>query len=207
MSEWLLPLASLGLACLLGAMSPGPAFVLVLRTALFHGRPAAWAPIAGLAAGAAAWAVAALWGLQSLFAAMPWIARVLPLAGGAFLVHLAWLVWRAAPSPPPSAEGAAAPRSGFAQALLLQVSNPKVMVFFGSLFMAVLPPRLPTAAGLVVVAMIVAIEFGWYGAVAAVFGSPTARAAYGRAKAWIDRAMALLLAALGARLLLSPLLG
>ncbi|MFM8988753.1 MAG: hypothetical protein ACKOUS_03625, partial [Alphaproteobacteria bacterium] len=54
MSEWILPLASIALANLLGAMSPGPAFVLVLRTALAHGREAAWAPIAGLAVGAQA---------------------------------------------------------------------------------------------------------------------------------------------------------
>ncbi len=207
MSDWILPLASIALANLLGAMSPGPAFVLVLRTALAHGREAAWAPIAGLAVGAAIWAAAALWGLQSLFAALPWLASALPLAGGAFLVHFAWRIWRAASDPSPAAEHGEGPRAGFGQALLLQVSNPKVMVFFGSVFMAVLPPQLPTAIEVAILAMILAVEFGWYGIVAAVFGSATARAAHGRAKAWIDRAMAVLLAALGARLLLSPLLG
>ena len=82
MSDWILPLASIALANLLGAMSPGPAFVLVLRTALAHGREAAWAPIAGLAVGAAIWAAAALWGLQSLFAAtklpLLFLAELLP---------------------------------------------------------------------------------------------------------------------------------
>jgi threonine/homoserine/homoserine lactone efflux protein len=122
-------------------------------------------------------------------------------------VHFAWRIWRAASDPSPVAERGEGPRAGFGQALLLQVSNPKVMVFFGSVFMAVLPPQLPATVEVVVLAMILAVEFGWYGTVAAVFGSASARAVHGRAKAWIDRAMAVLLAGLGARLLLSPLLG
>jgi threonine/homoserine/homoserine lactone efflux protein len=60
---------------------------------------------------------------------------------------------------------------------------------------------------LTIVAMIFANEFAWYGIVAAVFGSAPARAAYARAKAPIDRVMALLLLALGGRLVVSVLAG
>ncbi len=207
MSDWLLPLASIALANLLGAMSPGPAFVLVLRVATAGGRDAAWRPIAGLALGAAVWTAAALWGLQALFTALPWLARILPLGGGAFLIWFALRIWRGAASPPPGVEAGGVPEAGFGHALLLQVSNPKVMVFFGSLFLAVLPPQLPLWVELTIVAMIFANEFAWYGIVAAVFGSAPARAAYARAKAPIDRVMALLLLALGGRLVVSVLAG
>ena len=203
MSDWLLPLASIALANLLGAMSPGPAFVLVLRVATASGRDAAWRPIAGLALGAAVWTAAALWGLQVLFAALPWLAYVLPLGGGAFLIWFALGIWRGAAAPPPSVETGGVPEAGFLHALLLQVSNPKVMVFFGSLFLAVLPPQLPLWVELTILAMIFANEFVWYAIVAAVFGSAPARAVYARAKAPIDRAMALLLLALGLRLVVS----
>lgn len=206
MSDWLLPLASIAAANLLGAMSPGPAFVLVLRTAMVHGRRAAWRPIAGLAAGATAWTAAALWGLQSLFAAAPWIERVLPLGGSAFLIWFASQIWRGATAPLPAVGDPRGARAGFGHAFALQIANPKVMVFFGALFMAVLPPQPPPAMQAAILALIAANEFVWYGIVAAVFGSAAARAVYARAKGWIDRAMALLLFALGAKLLLDVLM-
>ena len=145
MSDWLLPLASIAAANLLGAMSPGPAFVLIVRTAIAHGRSAAWRPIAGLALGATVWTAAALWGLQALFAAAPWIAQMLPVAAN-------------------------------------QIRKA--------------PPAMQAA----ILAMIAFNEFAWYGIVAAVFGSDAARAVYARAKGGIDRTMAALLFALGAKL-------
>jgi threonine/homoserine/homoserine lactone efflux protein len=201
LSEWLLPLAGIALANILGAMSPGPAFVLIARIAVAHGRDAAWPAIAGLALGAVLWAGAAIWGLQAVFATLPWLARALPLAGGVFLIYLAIMIWRAAPAPPPRIDAGGPAPSGFLHAFLLQVSNPKIMIFFGSIFMAILPPQMPLWVELVVLAMALGIEFGWYGIVAGAFGSAAARAVYARAKTWIDRAMAALLAVLGLRLL------
>lgn len=206
MTEWLLPLASVGLANLLGAMSPGPAFVLIARTAVTRGMGPAMAAILGLALGAMLWTAAAIWGLQAVFATLPWLQRALPFAGGLFLLYLAVMIWKHAREPAPTLETAAvATRSGsgtFLHAFLIQVSNPKIMVFFGSIFMAVLPPQMPLWVELTILAMIFVNEFAWYGIVATVFASAPARAAYGRAKTWIDRAMAGLLGALGIRLLL-----
>lgn len=202
MTEWLVPLASVAVANILGAMSPGPAFVLILRTAVAGGRDAAWGAIAGLALGATVWCAAAIWGLQAVFAALPWLERVLPLGGGLFLLYLAVMIWRGATSPPPRVETATGiSRGGFWPAFVLQVTNPKIMVFFGSIFMAVLPAQMPLWVELTILAMIFVNEFAWYGVVAAVFGSAPARAAYGRAKTWIDRATATLLFVLGLRLL------
>jgi threonine/homoserine/homoserine lactone efflux protein len=122
-SDWLLPLASIAAANLLGAMSPGPAFVLIVRTAIAHGRSAAWRPIAGLALGATVWTAAALWGLQALFAAAPWIAQMLPVAGGAFLIWFAARIWRGAASPVPAIGAPGGARTGFAHAFALQLAN------------------------------------------------------------------------------------
>lgn len=205
-TDWLIPLASVGLANLLGAMSPGPAFVLIARTAVTRGMTAAWAAIFGLALGAALWTAAAIWGLQAVFAAAPWLERALPFAGGLFLLYLAVTIWRHAAAPAPTLEmETVAGRSAvgtFLNAFLIQVSNPKIMVFFGSIFMAVLPPQMPLWVELTILAMIFVNEFAWYGVVATVFASAPARTAYGRAKTWIDRAMAGLLGSLGVRLLL-----
>jgi threonine/homoserine/homoserine lactone efflux protein len=202
MTEWLVPLASVAVANILGAMSPGPAFVLVVRTAVAGGRDATWGAIAGLALGAMVWCAAAIWGLQAVFAALPWLERVLPLGGGVFLVYLSAMIWHGAAAPPPSVDNATGQaRGGFWPAFVLQVTNPKIMVFFGSIFMAVLPAQMPLGIELTILAMIFVNEFAWYGIVAAVFGSAPARAAYGRAKTWIDRAMAILLFVLGLRLL------
>src|SRR3546814_11648391 len=62
----LVTFASILLLHLMGAISPGPAFVMVVRTAAVEGfRPAVFAAL-GLAAGAVIWALAALLGLTFL---------------------------------------------------------------------------------------------------------------------------------------------
>ena len=207
MTEWLLPLATIALANLLGAMSPGPAFVLIVRIAVSRGRRAALAATLGLAIGAMAWTAAAIWGLQAVFVRFAWLHAGLRYAGGAFLIYLGLMIWRHAKAPPPLiAAAAAGPASGlrgvFVHALVLQLTNPKIMIFFGSIFVAVLPPEMPLWVELTILALILANEFAWYGLVAATFASATARATYARVKIWSDRAMGVFLAGLGARLML-----
>ena len=198
--------ALLGLAVvhLLAVASPGPSTVLVVKTAAVSRRGGLISAFA-MMLGAVAWAAAALWGLQALFAHFSWLYRVFQVAGGLFLVWLAVMMWRHARDPLPEFDGAGAGSDGqmFTRALLLQLSNPKIMVFFGSIFLSILPQDLPGWMQAAVLAIVAVDEFTWFALLALMFSGTTARAFYRRAKFWLDRTMGGALALLGLRLALS----
>jgi threonine/homoserine/homoserine lactone efflux protein len=81
------------------------------------------------------------------------------------------------------------------------MTNPKVAVFFASVFASVYGTGMPKWVNLVVLAVIAVDEMVWYTIVALAFSSRPAQAAYGRAKRWIDRAFGTFLALFGLRLL------
>lgn len=203
--EYALPLAALWAANLLAVISPGPAFVIVAQTAMTTSRAHGLAAAAGMIIGAWAWAIAAVFGLAFIFVEFAWLHRIVQFAGGVYLVYLAVKIWRGA-SVPVAMEGAGSaartPARAFAVALASQLSNPKVVVFFGSVFVALLPVHAPAWVWGATLALILFNETVWYLAVATLFAAAPARRAYGRAKSWLDRVMAGVLGALGLKLVL-----
>lgn len=187
------------------AVSPGPAFVVALRVAARDGKSAAMALALGLGLGAATWAAAALLGLTALFQFMPDLLVALRLGGAAFLLFIAFMMWRCAdlPLPLPTQPGAPSAfwkvaRLGF----LTQISNPKAAVFFGAVFIGLVPADLTSVGFALLLAAIFAVETGWYCIVALLFSRSAARTAYGRAKGITDRVLGGLLAGLGVKIAL-----
>ncbi len=204
MTHYLLLLAGLALVHLLAVASPGPSTVLVIQTAAGSGRRAGLLAAFAMMVGALAWAAAALYGLQALFARFEWLYMALRILGGIYLLYLAVMLWRHAGAPLPTiAPGA--PRvggwRGFLHALLLQLSNPKIMVFFGSIFLSLLPGDLPGWMEAAVLAIVAFNEFAWFALLALLFSGGTAQAFYRRTKRWLDRIMGGVLGLLGVRLL------
>src|SRR5690348_13706561 len=105
MSSYILPLLGLAAVHLMAAASPGPSFVLVAQTAVGSGRRAGLLAAFAMMLGAVAWAAAALYGLQALFARFAWLYLVMRIGGGLYLLYLAVMLWRHAkePLPEPSA--------------------------------------------------------------------------------------------------------
>jgi threonine/homoserine/homoserine lactone efflux protein len=154
------------------------------------------------------WATAALVGLQALLTRFEWLYLALRIAGGLYLVYLGVQLFRhagqgevAAVSP---LAGTAAPSTArvFRETLMVQLSNPKVAVFFGSVFLTLLPADAPSWMNAAVLAIVFANEGGWYTVVALLFSGNVVRAAYRRARVWIERLTGGVLAALGLRLAL-----
>ena len=200
-------IALLGLALvhLLAVASPGPSTVLVIQTAASSGRSAGLLVAAAMTVGAVAWAAAALYGLQALFARFEWLYIGMRIAGGAYLIYLAVMLWRHAGAPLPEFADRTERRSGwdaFARALMLQLSNPKVIVFFGSIFISLLPAQTPVWMDATVLAIVAANEFTWFALLTLLFSGEAVRAFYRRAKLWTDRLMGGVLGLLGLRLAL-----
>ncbi|SEM46428.1 Threonine/homoserine/homoserine lactone efflux protein [Loktanella fryxellensis] len=198
--------ASVVLIHLAAAISPGPAFVVALRVAAAEGFRVAAALALGYGIGAMLWAGAALAGLALVFTLVPALFVALKIGGAAFLLWLAVRMWRHAADPLPQAVVTAAPRS-VGQAVRLGVltfaSNPKTAVFFGAVFATLIPVDTPTGWKLAILLAVGLNETLWYLVVARVFSWPRPRAAYARAKTWIDRGFGTLLALLGLKIALT----
>ena len=102
-------------AALLAAwIAPGPAMLYALRTSLASGRAAGIAAGVGLGAVAALWTLAALLGLDALFARFPWAYAGLKIGAALYLIWIAVQTWRSAGVPVgtegPDGGAAAGPR-------------------------------------------------------------------------------------------------
>jgi len=203
--EYVAALAGLAVVHLLAVASPGPSTVLVIQTAAVSGRRAGLLAAFAMMLGALAWAAAALYGLQILFARFDWLYVAFRIAGALYLLHLAYMLIRHAGAPLPEAgpsmvRGSAC--QGFTKALLLQLSNPKVMVFMGSIFVSLLPAQPPAWMDATVLGIVAINEFSWFALLALLFSGETARAFYRRTKLWLDRIMGGALGLLGLKLAL-----
>jgi len=191
----------------LGAMSPGPSFVLVARTAVARSRRAGLAAALGMGVGGAVFCGLALMGLIALLASVAWLYALLKIAGAFYLFYLAVMIWRGAGRPlaiQGDEAGEGRPRRGraFAVGLMTQLSNPKTAIVYSGIFAALLPPSPPAWMVLALPPLIFSIEAGWYAIVALLFSADRPRRAYLNGKRWIDRAAGTAMGLLGVKLAL-----
>jgi threonine/homoserine/homoserine lactone efflux protein len=198
-------LLGIAVAIAVGAMSPGPSFVLVSRISVANTRLHGLAAAIGMGLGGALFAVLALAGLIALLERVEWLYLVLKVAGGLYLVYLGVMIWRgaAAPISVGSAEGRtmhSLPRC-LALGFVTQISNPKTAVVYASIFAALMPQNPPLMVVLALPPVIFLIEAGWYAIVAIAFSVPRSQRAYLNAKLWVDRLAGAVIGALGLRLI------
>lgn len=186
---------------LLAAMAaPGPALLFALRQSIAGGFRTGLATGAGLATVAALWTGAALLGLNAVFALVPWAYMLLKIAGALYLLFVACTLWRDARDP---VSAAADPgRRAYVGGLLVNMANPKAVLFAASVLIVIFPPDLTGTEKALIVLNHLAVETTVYAGFAALLSTPPARAGYLRLKSVIDRVAGLILGALGLRLLL-----
>ncbi|MBY5341579.1 LysE family translocator [Rhizobium leguminosarum bv. viciae] len=193
-------------ALAVGAMSPGPSFVVVSRIAISRSRLDGLAAALGMGAGGVVFAVLALAGLTALLSQFEWLYVLLKVAGGAYLVYIAVNIWRSAGQALEVSEavnGNRALRLSFMTALLTQLSNPKTIIVYASLFAALLPRTVPLDLIVALPLGVFVVEAGWYSIVAFAFSARHPRRLYLAAKSWIDRTAGVVMAGLGLRLILA----
>lgn len=197
---------SIAVALTLGAMSPGPSFLMVARTALAVSRKDGLAAALGMGIGGVIFSVVALLGLLAILAAVPLLHLGLRILGGAYLVYLGYRIWRSARQPlvierVSSPGRATQPWRSFFLGLATQLSNPKTAIVYASVFASLLPSDVPQFALVALPIMIFAIETIWYSVVAVALSAPLPRARYLAWKVWLDRAAGAIMSALGLKLI------
>ncbi|WP_417278470.1 LysE family translocator [Celeribacter sp.] len=188
---------------MVAAMSPGPSFVVSVRTAASEGFRPAFELAVAFGLGAVIWALAAMSGLSILFEIFPRAYLAFKIAGGIFLIWIGYKTFRHAHDPLPETTLLASPRSlanAFRLGLMTQLSNPKPAVFFGAVFAGLIPPETSLAVKGLLLFFVFFDETLWYVIVARLFSRQKARQAYGRAKLWTDRALGGMIALFGVRI-------
>jgi threonine/homoserine/homoserine lactone efflux protein len=196
-------------ALAIGAISPGPSFVLVSRVAVTASRANGLAAAIGMGAGGAIFGMLALAGLSALLQQVEWLHLALKILGGAYLVYLGIRIWRSATTPlVVDVMGVGRKRPvmrSFWLGLVTQLSNPKTAIYYASIFAALLPAKPAEWLLFALPPTILLVETAWYAVVALAFSSSGPRTAYLRSKTWVDRVAGAVLGALGARLLIDGL--
>lgn len=187
---------------LLAAMaSPGPALLILIRTSLAAGRFAGIATGCGLAIMAAAWTAMALLGLDAIFRLFPVVYTAAKIAGALYLLYIAYRTWRSARDP---INGSVMPaRHAFRDGLLVNLLNPKSVLFAAAVLVVIFPASMPLADKAIIVANHLVVEIVVYTVLAVALSTPHVSRQYLRAKVYLDRAAAVVLGALGLRLLIS----
>ena len=131
---------------LMAAISPGPAVLMAARTGVIEGLRTGAFLAMGIGAGGVIWAAAALFGLALVFQAAPSLLWALKIAGGGYLIYMAWGMWRGADTPLDMNAASKTPRSAasaFKLGLWTQLANPKPAVLFSAIFIGTVPPGTP----------------------------------------------------------------
>lgn len=182
---------------------PGFNFVLIGQLAAAGSRRAALAAVVGMTTATLLWAVLAVAGVGVVFAAHPLLRQVAQVGGGLYLLYLAVGMFRAGGSAAPRAQavlgGPAAFRAGFVTSAL----NPKIALFYGSVFATALPAQPSAWLVAAAVALVYANSWLWHGGLAFALSQSSIQRAYLANHRMLTKASALVVGAFGARLLVT----
>ena len=187
------------------ALAPGPDNGFVLVHAAQHGVRAGLLVVLGLCSGLLFHTAAVALGLAALLATSALAFTVLKTVGALYLLWLAWLSWRAPSGPLDGDAGEGlGPWQTYGRGVLMNVSNPKVAIFF----LAFLPQFVDPALGPVqwqiaqlgaVFGLATLLTFGSIAALAGRFGQRLRESA--GAQQTLNRLAAVVFAGLALRLL------
>ena len=206
-------LAFFGVSLLLG-ITPGPDNLFVLVQSAQRGWRAGMAVVVGLCAGLVVHTAAVALGLAALFAASAEAFTVLKYLGAAYLAWLAWQSLRPRPeamqnaadpdrAPSPSERPAASAWRMVGRGMVMNLTNPKVLIFFLAFLPQFANPALGSVAPQIMLLGVVfmlatLLVFGTIAVFSGTFGTLLLRSA--RAQRWLNRAAGVVVLGLAVRL-------
>ncbi|MEM7598582.1 MAG: LysE family translocator, partial [Pseudomonadota bacterium] len=177
---------------LVGASSPGPAVAMLLGISTTQGRTQSLIASLGIATGSMTINILTMAGIGLLLSEAAWAMTALRIIGATYLIWLAWGALRKAIDPPSVTVTQVTPKPAsvlFWQGYLLQVTNPKAIAFW----LAIASVGAVIGAGPVIIGGFVlgafVISFAAHGAWSIMLSTRPFRAAYARARRWIEAAL------------------
>ena len=195
-------------AALVASASPGPATLAIADTSMQAGRRAGLALALGVATASLAWSAAAALGLAAIMTSTVWAFEALRYAGAAYLLFLAYKSARNAILNPARTAPTVlewSPARAYAKGLALHLTNPKPVLFFGSLYtLGISPHTAPLDLAIVIVAIGAqnTLTFSLY---AWLFSNGWITRGYRRLRRWFEGAFAIVFAAASLKVLTARL--
>ncbi len=174
-------------------LSPGPDVLLIAKSAASDSRLNALKIIAGISAGIVLWVVLTLAGFSVLIDQFPWIQQVLMIVGGAFLAKMGWGMLQGGlqafkqrhvttdqhiQSDPP--------KNYFLLGLFTNLSNPKTLIYFSSVFSLALSSSASEGLKSQLAVIIPLQTFLTFALLMLLISHPKIKTLYQRAASYID---------------------
>lgn len=190
--------------------SPGPDFFFVSQTAASRSRKEAMMGVIGITLGVAVWAAVALMGLHLILQKMAWLHQIITVGGGLYLCWMGFQLLKSARAKKQAGESEAAaavvlPAKGrtFMRGLLTNLSNPKAVIYFGSVFSMFVGDSVSGGERAGIFLLILVETLAWFSLVAMVFALPKMRRGYQRLAKWIDGVAGVVFAGFGIALIIN----
>jgi len=175
-------------------LSPGPDVLLIAKSSASTSRANTLKIILGISVGIVVWVVLTLLGFTVLMQQFPWIQQVLMLLGGVFLARMGWAMLngglKTLKQEANLGDGqqlaAADSKNHFLLGLLTNLSNPKTLIYFSSVFSLALSSS-ASAHLKTQLAVIIPIQtFLVFALFMLIMSMPKIKAAYQRSGSYID---------------------
>jgi threonine/homoserine/homoserine lactone efflux protein len=205
---------TVALAHFLALLSPGPDFVLVVKSAIKNNGKNAIGVAIGIASANALYITLCLIGVGSILAASIYVMIGLKIVGGLFLIYLAVQALRAHKSSYKNLDISDSKNSDviktnflkeFITGFMSGILNPKNLLFYLSLFTVVLTPEIGFAFKLGLGIWMTAIVFLWDLSIIFLLSTRKVRSKFTKAAYYIDKVTGALLGVMGFAIVKSAL--
>lgn len=174
-------------------LSPGPDVLLIAKSAASTTRQNALKIIAGISAGIVVWVVLTLAGFTVLIEQFPWVQQVLMLLGGIFLAKMGWAMlkggvrsFRNKHQPEDDSNELVQPKNYFMLGLWTNLSNPKTLIYFSSVFSLALSSSASEYLKAQLAVIIPLQTFITFALLMLLISQPKIKALYQRSGSYID---------------------
>ncbi|WP_408733373.1 LysE family translocator [Shewanella sp. FJAT-52076] len=197
-------LGSIAVIHAIALASPGPDFAIMLKVSRYQTRAVAMMTALGIAAAILAHTLASLTGLSLLIHTTPWLFGAVQALGAAYLGYMGlgalisvrkqFLLRRELPlssqstptDAPPNPDSMLSTAKGFRLGLYTNLLNPKALVFFLTLFSAMVGPEVNSATRMALLVLMFALSFAWFGLLAVLLTKNSSQRALVRLGPIID---------------------
>jgi RhtB (resistance to homoserine/threonine) family protein len=197
---------------LLGALSPGPDFVVVMKNSLGLGRKFGIATALGIAAALIVHVSYTILGFTVILEQSPVLFNIIRIAGAAYLLWLGWNGIRSRARSLHSFDAENNPHSnpfllkGFREGFLCNLLNPKSALFFLSIFSQFIGAGTPNWVRWIYGGEIILAVGLWFILLAILISKPYFRSVYQRYMHWFDRCLGAALIVIASAIVISAIM-
>lgn len=195
------------IAYIIAAGSPGPSNMAIMNVAMSQGRRPALVLAAGVITMSTCWGLIAVTGISTVLVRYAHALIVLKIAGGLYLLWLAWKAARSASAPDPRAgelaRPAIAPGTLYRRGILMHLGNPKAVLAWVAIMSLGLKPGAAPEMAVTAFGGCVLLGISIFAGYAMLFSTAPMVRGYARARRWIEASLAVFFAGAGSRLLFS----